>query len=357
MTHVNPASFRFLWLLLVFIPLAMCGRIPGQKARGIRLGKIGASLLVAVILMIGSTFAIRVLNGYEPEPPWEPELPPPIKDPENDLPQGPGSFLRSFSLSCYNLKKTTASDEKNLRIGLIDQLDEHKENCNPYKFPEGVVVRGKEPTDAFKVAESFSEYDGQILDAFNKINTPGRSDIAYQYHRISVTGLNCLDSLSKQCKEGKPSYREERDNFLYYGELVVWALVNEYIYSDLTSAELVDLFYRIAQAYDHVGTAATDEDPPFRHEMYFIAAAFLELSFRSLKSIDFRADGHEYRSSVWNLYMTMHFRMGKYVEEHEGFFKNLENCKTMVSPLLSTDKEKADVQERLDELQKWRLLH
>lgn len=385
MAHVNPASFLYLLPLFLFIPMVSIGTI--LKKRGYRGNKkshpkamtfgrrnrtgkpsllrktiqliapISACLL---LIVIAAAVASPLLSRFQPEPPWDPELPPPIKDPEDVFPKGPGSLLQYFSLTYYNLEKTTAENEDELRIALVNELDEHKQNRTLFDLPDGFVVRGNSPSDAFKTAKTLSEYDQQILDAYIKLTTSGLEYSDYQYHRINVTALNCLDNLSRQCEKGIRSYDDAWEDFLYYGELAVWAQVNEYVCSDsvfLKEGGQVDLFYRIAQAYDHVGTATTDENPPFKHELYLIADAFLDLSLRSLKTIDFSLKNNEYRSSVWNLYMTMNFRMGKYVEQSEGFFKNIENCKEAIIQLELTDQEKSDVQSHMDDLQEWRELH
>lgn len=198
----------------------------------------------------------------------------------------------------------------------------------------------------------------QILDAWQNVTESNCGDRAFQYHRVNIAALNCLDILSRQCERDRHLYKEMWDDFIYYGELAVWALTNEYIYGNLITAEKVDLFYRLSQVYDHTGTAATDDDPPFQHELYFISAAFLELSFRSLQNIEFADMGQEYRSAVWDLYMTMHFRMGTYVKNNDGFFKKVIECSDKVTALDNlTEAERNKVQKHLDEIDEWKLFH
>jgi len=150
---------------------------------------MSACLLLIVIV---AAVASPLLNRFQPEPPWEPELPPPIKDPEDVFPKGPGSLLQYFSLNYYNLKKTKAEDEDKLQIALVNELDEHKQNRTLFDLPNGFVVRGNSPSDAFKTAKTLSEYDQQILDAYIKLTTSELEYSDYQYHRINVTALNCL---------------------------------------------------------------------------------------------------------------------------------------------------------------------
>lgn len=333
---------------------------PHRPGRGALIAVLAAFLLISTSLaaMYAGELEFPWNREIEQEPEQEPELPLPVKDPEDVYPQGPGSLLRSFSMSYYNLKETTAKDENALVEYLLRQLDENRENGVSFSLPEEIKVRGGATSDRFAVADSRSEYDEQILDACRKAGEAGRSDRDYQYHRIGVTALNCLDDLSRKCEDQELSYRDQWEEFLYYGELAVWALLNEYVFTpDLTGGERVDLSYRIAQAYDHVGTAATDADPPFKHELYFVSAAFLEMSLRSLKAIGFSREGHEYHSAVWKLHMTMHLRMGKYVDAHEDFFTMFESCKADVSKLPLTEGERDDIEELASDLSEYRTLY
>lgn len=361
MTRLNPAALLFLLLLPFFLWVAA-----GESKRGLcRLGKAIIAILLFVVFIISSvSLAAQILSRLkfpqepEPEPAWEPGLLLPFKDVEDVYPQGPGSLLRSFSFMYYNLKETTVKNEKDLQEHILCLLDENREEGVLFLLPEEVAIRGSDTSDEFAIAASLSDYDKQILGAYKKIQQLGRLDYAFQYHRIGVTALNCLDSLSGKCRDGELSYSDEWDNFLYYSELAVWALCNEYILSpDLTGGERVDLFYRLAQAYDHAGTATTDKDPPFKHELFFASAAFLELSFRSLKIISFSGEGHYYRSAVWNLHMTMHLRVGKYVNAHEEFFKMFEDCKKDISELELTSGEQAKIKTLEEDLADWRDLH
>lgn len=366
MTHVSLAPLFFVRSSRSSPRTRSRRDVSARKAGPRRPGRGALIAVLAAFLLIGTPLAAKYAGELEfpwnreiePEPEQEPELPLPAKDPEDVYSQGPGSLLRSFSMSYYNLKETTARNETALTDHLVGLLDENRENRVSFSLPEEITVRGGAPSDRFAVADSRAAYDGQILDAYGKVGEAKRSDRAYQYHRIGVTALNCLDDLSRKCEDQELSYRDQWEEFLYYGELAVWALLNEYVFTpDLTGGERVDLSYRIAQAYDHVGTAATDADPPFKHELYFVSAAFLEMSLRSLKAIGFSRKGHEYHSAVWKLHMTMHLRMGKYVDAHEDFFTMVDDCKACVSELSLTEGEREDIEELASKLSECRTLY
>lgn len=372
-TQFNSASLQLLWyyilpqFLVFFLILLVSGGEQQKKKSSdpFRLNLLGRC--VAAFVAVSMTFVL-LYTSYafydtakqliETKNEYQEELPLPIKDPADIYSQGPGSLLRFFALNRYDLEDTTAEDVELLQEALIDLLDGNKELHTCFHLPEGFVLREAEPCPDFKTAGSIEEYDRQIIDACQKAMDVTRNDCAYQYHRTGVSALNCLDILSGQCGNDSGLYRAAWDNFMYYGELAVWALTNEYIYGELTDAGKSDLFYRLGQAYDHVGTAATDDDPPFQHELYFISAAFLELSFRSLESINFENRGQEYRSAVWDLYMTMHFRMGKYAKDHLGFFQKVTDCSSKVQGLDQlTERERGDIQGHLNELAEWERYH
>lgn len=380
MTRLNPAYLQnlmciaFSLLLAFFLILVVFGGKGTKKdtgsseARWAGSGAIALACVLSAFVLSVSAYNIHAVIEQQREltqksdeaRPEEPELwvPLPVKDPADVYSRGPGSLLRSFTLNHYNLEKTTTKDEETLREELYDLFESNRLTRTRFDLPADFTVREAAPSSEVKKAGSLSEYDRQIKDAYEEVTGSGCDDHAYQYQRINVACLSCLDMLSRQCEEGKCSYRDVWDDFLYYSELAVWALANEYIYGDRTNAGKVDLFYRLAQAYDHVGTAATDNDPPFKHELYFVSAACLELSFRSLEGINFADMGQEYRSAVWDLYMTMHFRMGKFVNDHDDFFKKVTDCSTTINGLEGlTPAEKNEVQEHLDELAEWRLYH
>lgn len=377
-SNLNSAYLQLLWypilpqFLTFFLVLFVFGGERRQKegkrekssdSFGSHLLERGVAAFMAVsvlFVLLVSAYAMYDVTKRIVNVPQEPDsdFPLPIKDQADAYPQGPGSLLRFFALNYYDLEDTTVEDEEDLQEDLIDLLNDNKSSHTFFLLPEGFLIHEATPCSDFKTVESIAEYDEQIIDAWEKATDTTRVDRAYQYHRVGVSALNCLDILSGQCRENQHLYRELWDDFMYYGELAVWALANEYVYGSPTDAGKVDLFYRIAQAYEHVGMAATDEDPPFQHELYFISAAFLELSFRSLENINFEDRGQEYRSAVWDLYMKIHFCMGEYVKAHSGFFEKMTDCSSTVEAGSQlTEAERSGIQEHLDDLAEWKLFH
>lgn len=156
------------------------------------------------------------------------------------------------------------------------------------------------------------------------------------YNHIGITAWNCLDTLSKDAG---------LVDCLYYAQIAFYGLANEYVFGMLDERTKVDRFYTFAQVYLHIVKYTAENAPPFKYEMYFVSAAFLDLSYSRLKNVNFDGTGHEYRSAVWEYNMNVLYNLGVHLSDRDEYFKLLIACSNDILALpdiTTVEKEKVD---------------
>lgn len=364
---VKPCLFlALLCLSLYFIrepairPFAYCA----SQLKKCRSRNLIVALVLAAALTVSAVAVAKNKTGSDDspdneEPPFsEPDMTPPAKNLSDAYPQVYDSLLLFFSMERYADLETKADDVTKLSKAIASLMKTRFDNQRPFMLPQGFQLHDAVPTAAVNTVETCEEYDGQLLDAWQNTQDLDDRDDYYQYQRIATAALNCLNLLQQDYKDDKYSSQDAIfEDFLYYAELAVWGLSNQAVLAKLFPAQKVDLYYRLGQAFDHAGTAAKDSAPPFQHELYFVSAAFLELALNELESLGFQSEGHEYCSAVWDLYMTMHDRMGRYSYHHSGFFAKVDDCANRVLQLALDEDEQAKVTNHQTEIETWAREH
>lgn len=276
---------------------------------------------------------------------WTPEKPQPIRKTGEVFPDISRSTMLSLAYEYYHTKEeTTIHDLDACSDGILAELENRNLMQELFELPQNFVVKNALPSSQFCTADSIEEYDSQLTDA---LQDAAKSHSSSAYHRIGITALNALNLLKKN---GNLSLEE----YIYYAELAFFGFGNEYIVERPSEGQRVDWFYRVAQVFDYLGYAANDQNPPLRHEMYFISAAFLYLSFETLEKMGFSEKRcNLYRHNVWELELDMLYRLGAYLDRREDFFDRMRDHIAVIRKLELTDDQKNKVQEMEDKLKDW----
>lgn len=276
---------------------------------------------------------------------WAPEKPLPIQKMGEVFPEISHSTMLSFAQGYYHTKEgTTIYDLDACSAGILRELEGRNLKQELFELPQDFDMKIAELVSQFCTADSIEEYDGQLLDA---MQDAAESHSSTSYHRIGITALNALNLLKKNDNLSQSEY-------IYYAELAFFGFGNEYIIERPTEGERVDWFYRVAQVFDYLGYAADDQNPPLRHEMYFISAAFLYLSFETLEKLGFNEKKcNLYRHNVWELEFDILYRLGTYLDQHEDFFNRIREHIDIIDNLELTDNQKNKVREMVDKLEEW----
>lgn len=276
---------------------------------------------------------------------WTPEEPQPIQETKEVFPEISYSTMLSLAQNYYRTKEETTIDDLDSLSGeVLLELERRNQEQELFVLPPNFVIKQVPPISQFYTTENIDEYDGQIFYAWQEAT---ENNSSFAYHRIGITALNSLNLLKEN---GKVTLSE----YIYYAELAFFGFCNEYILDRPTEGGRVDWFYRVAQVFDYLGQATDNQNPPLRHEMYFISAAFLFLSFETLEKLGFNEKKcGQYRHSVWKLEFDMLYRLGTYLERHEDFFNRLREHINIIRSLELTDEQNSNVQEITDKLEEW----
>lgn len=295
--------------------------------------------------VIESAFPDILMSHDDLKGEWIPEIPQPIQETEDAFPGVSHSTMLSLAQSYYRTKEeTTIADLDSCAGGILLELERRNQALELFELPTDFVIKEAFPIQQFYTTESIDEYDGQILDAWQDAS---ENHSALSFHRIGITALDALYLLKK-------NENITLNVYIYYAELAFFGFGNEYIIDRPIGGDRADWFYRVAQVFDYLGLAADNQNPPLRHEMYFISAAFLYLSFETLEKFDFNEkNSNLYRHNIWELDFDMLYRLGTYLDHHEDFFNRLREHIDIIRNLELTDEQKNKVQEITDKVDEW----
>lgn len=276
---------------------------------------------------------------------WEPEPPQPIHEIEYVFPEISRSFMLLLAQNYYLGQKNTTIENVDLfSEHILLELERRNQTGELFQLPLDFKVKEAAAIQEFYSTENINEYDGQIFDAWQDAL---ETNSILSFHRLGITALDALNLL-------KRTGNVNQDEYIYYSELAFYGFGNEYILNRPTEGARADWFYRIAQVYDYLGWAANDQDPPLQHEMYFISAGFLNLSFDTLSSMNFNEDKCEiYRHDIWELHIVMLYRLGIYFDQNESFFNRLRDHCEIINDIGLTPQQQNIIQGITDKVDEW----
>lgn len=210
-----------------------------------------------------------------------------------------------------------------------------------YPFPEYLKLPEGEINYAFDDVESVEDCLKQMRALDKQLRTlmeDIRPDpdiwkkIAVKSRNLTIRGKDAIFFGYPNGRNGKSLITDE-ETWLY-AEYVFFGVVNEYIYGECTSAELLDMYYRLAQIFDYLGGIADTGE--LGQEMDFIAVICGTCAFEELGKQGWLPLGSAYGTAVWGYYRDIIYRIALAVnakrEDPTGFFElmktvdeNLEN--------------------------------
>lgn len=308
--------------------------------------------VLAIVLFTPASAQIveLVLHGDAEEEVWIPTPLPAVKTVEDVLPRTfslngvEGSLMLSLADGIYASEKTEGADIERESNAILLMLERHRSIGEEIALPTWFELHQEEKCYEYRVAGTLAEYDGQIAAFMERLECGTEEKRKEKYNQIGITALNAL----QLCKE---TGVEEPQSYLYFAELTFWAFANEYVLG-ADRWEQVDLFYRIGQAYDYLGLIAKDL-PDFRYRMYFLSAAFLDLSCDVLEENGFSREGVIYWGDTWHLYLTMVYRLGLYMDNRTEYFQLVSEYAEGILKLDLTQEEERKLKVLCSEIEKW----
>lgn len=291
-------------------------RLRKRRGRGRFDWRKQVAVVVAVVLLItgaaGATVYLIKNKETEIEMP-DPTLPGSVGSVDDFLPGERDSAVWKllYDGTYRGLETEAIKLDGEIRM-IVNMLETAKSEGKEFELPVGFHLHPAKADSKRQTAGSLEEYDGQLTDEVaNK-----------EYYWTTITALNCLDFCTNSGEQDKTKYE-------YYSELAIWGLVNQYVaLGEDASKELVDLFYRAGQVFDHLGGSETGAT---KQGLYFVSAAFLELAFLELVHNGFHR-GEVYQSDCSNLYFTMLKRLSLNMKDSAGYSKRTAEKSALIPP-------------------------
>lgn len=301
---------------------------------------------IAALLLICSAVyvALAIVTSFDDAGESPPVLTSPYKEMSEAFVEAADGFLLHLSDDIYKGNNTPAKSISTQADTIYQLFEEHRMSKEPFELPVNFILKDVPPKKVYKTSDDLDGYDGQLTYMFSCLKTDCRQNVE-TYNHIGITAWNCLDTLGEDAG---------LEDCLYYAQIAFYGLANEYVFCLLDERTKVDRFYTFAQVYLHIEQYAVENAPPFKYEMYFVSAAFLDLSYSRLKNINFDDTGHKYRSAVWEHNMLVLYNLGIHLSDRDEYFKLLTACSNDVLAIPSlTAAEKAEVNRYVSNVAAW----
>ena len=185
-------------------------------------------------------------------------------------------------------------------------FDEHRRTGVLFDLPTGFHVQD-DSDDALGQASPI-RHNSQIYDLIQRLRESARQ--AEAYRSIYIYALDSLYEYSFY-----PVHSEQ--TIQYYCVLAFYGIGNYYVLSQVTDAELIDLFYRLAQVYDYIANSFQDDD--MKYTAYFAAEASLYFSYSLLYNNQYPRTAVIYWFPTMDLHLSMIYRLMLHMKDTAGY--------------------------------------
>lgn len=183
-------------------------------------------------------------------------------------------------------------------------------------FPEG------ESTDSFDDVTSYEECMAQIRGAGATLERcKDSADSESVYNASNHLAIRAKDAIfygtEKKIIAGRMTW--------VLGEIAFSALMNEWIYGDLTGPDRSDWYYRTAQVAEYLGDVAEANEQ--KRQMYYVAAVCCFCAYEQIMDRGLAQVGGSFGSSIWETYFRVIYKVTVWMDgtSEEDFFKVIMN--------------------------------